>query len=809
MGSFLRDLRFAVRLLLKSPGFTVIAVLTLAVGIGANTTVFSWMEGILLRPLPEVPRQQDVRVIWGYARDGGLRSLSVPNVRDMQKSLGPLRLVASAITPANLTGGERPERIWASLITGDAFDVLQVKPALGRGFLPEEDATPNTHPVAVLGYDFWQRRFLGDPKTVGSTIQLNGHPYTVVGVAPRGFIGTEVGLKMDLWVPLAMQPQLQSGGSRLEKRGNNWLQGIVRLRSGATQAQAQAALDALAIHLEQKYPDSNDGERFRLYPFWDAPSGASGFLRPVLLVLGVMAALVLLLACANVANLLLVRALGRRKEVAIRISLGAGRGRLLAQLMTESLLLVTAAGGLGLLLAVWGSNLLLAAFPPTDAPIVPSFPIDARVVLFAAAVSLATGLVFSLAPAAQLAAPGIALTLRDEGGAVAGGRKGVLRSGLVVAQIIVSCVLLITAGLFVRSLGKADGIDPGFQARNVLLARLDIYPNGYDEPHGKAFYRQLLERLAARPGVEAVTVSTLVPLDFDNWSTSLTVDGYQAAPKEEITVSYYIVGPGYLHTLGVPLAGGRDFTAQDDERAPKAIIINQAMADKYWRGRQALGGRVTIDKKNYSVVGITRTGKYHQLSETPQPLFYIPVLQDYQSGLILHVRTAGDPLRLVDTVRSEVRALNPDIPLATVTTMRQHLRISVFSQRLAAIFLGAFGVLALLLATLGLYSVIRFTVSQRTRELGVRAALGARPGQIACLVVDQGMRLAALGMLVGVGAAFGLTRFLASQLLGVSTTDPLVFATVAVLLVAVSALASWLPAQAAAAVDPNIALRAE
>ena len=809
MGSFLRDLRFAVRLLLKSPGFAVISVLTLAVGIGANTTVFSWMEGILLRPLPGVPRQEDVRVIWGHARDGGLRSLSVPNVRDMQKSLGPLRVVASSITPANLTGGERPERVWAALITGDVFDVLQVKPALGRGFLPEEDGAPSAHPVVVLGYDFWQRRFLGDAKTVGSTIQLNGHPYTVVGVAPRGFIGTEVGLKMDLWVPLAMQPQLQSGGSRLDSRGSNWLQGLVRLQPGATQAQAQAALDALAVHLEKQYPDSNDGERFRLYHFWDAPSGASGILRPVLSVLGVMAALVLLLACANVANLLLVRALGRRKEVAIRISLGAGRGRLVAQLLTESLLLVTAAGGLGLLLATWASGLLLAAFPPTDAPVIPSFPIDGRVVVFAAIVSLVTGLLFSLAPAAQLASPGIALTLRDEGGAVAGGRKGVLRSGLVVAQLIVSCVLLITAGLFLRSLGKADGIDPGFRERNILLASLDIFPNGYDEAHGKAFYRQLMEHVAARPGVEAVTVSTLVPLDFDNWSSSLTVDGYQAAPKEEITISFFVVGPDYLHTLGIPLAGGRDFTAQDDERAPKAIIVNQAMADKYWRGRQALGGRVKIGKEQYTVVGIARTGKYHALSETPQPFFYLPVLQDYQSGMILHVRTAGDPLRLADTMRAEVRALNPDIPLVTVKTMRQHLRIAVFTQRLAATFLGGFGVLALLLATLGLYSVIRFTVSQRTRELGVRAALGARPGQIARLVVDQGMRLAGLGLIVGVGAAFGLTRLLASQLLGVSATDPLVFLTVALLLTAVSALASWLPAQAAAAVDPNVALRAE
>jgi predicted permease len=748
-------------------------------------------------------------VIWGRARDGGLRSLSVPDVRDMQKVKGPLDVVAFQMSRANLTGGERPERVWASLTTGNLFAALQVKPARGRAFLPEEDTAPNAHPVVVLAYDFWQRRFLGDPRTVGSTIQLNGHPYTVVGVAPPKFVGALVGLKMDLWIPLAMEQQISPGPSRLESRGNHWLQGLARLKPGATQAQAQAALDALAAHLGQQYPGTNDGLTFRLYRFLDEPSGASGFLRPVLSVLGIMAALVLLLACANVANLLLVRALGRRKEVAVRISLGADRGRLIAQLLTESLVLVTAAGALGLLLARWGSGLLTAVFPPTDAPILPSFPLDGRVVAFAAVVSLVTGLLFSLAPAAQLAAPGVASTLRDEGGAVAGGRKGVLRSTLVVLQIFVSCVLLIAAGLFVRSLGKADQIDPGFSARNVLLASLDLFPNGYDEPRGKGFYRELLERLKARPGVESVTLSMILPLDFDNWSSSVKVDGYQEAPKEEMTVSFFVVGPDYLRTLGIPLAAGRDFSSRDDERAPRAMIINQSMAKKYWAGRQALGGKVKVGDREYTVVGIAHDGKYHELNETPQPFFYTPVFQDYESAMVLHVRTAGDPLQMVETVRAEVRALNPDVPLAAVKTLRQHLRLSVFNQRLAAIFLGVFGILALLLATVGLYSVIRYTVSQRRRELGVRAALGARPGQIARLVVDQGMRLAVLGLLVGIAAAFGVTRFLASQLLGVSATDPVVFTAVALLLAGVSAFASWLPARAAAAVDPNIALRAE
>ena len=492
MGTVFRDLRFAVRLLLKSPGFTVVAVLTLAVGLGANITVFSWIQGVLLEPLPGVPRQGEIRVVWGSARNGDLRSLSVPDVRDMQKMQAPLDVAAYQLSRANLTGGERPERVWASLVTGNLFSVLQVKPVLGRAFLPEEDSAADAHPVTVLAYDFWQRRFLGDPHAVGSTIQLNGHAYTVVGVAPPGFIGAEVGLKMDLWVPMAMEHQVSPGESRLENRGSHWLQGLARLHPGATQAQAQAALDALALHLGQQYPDTNDGLTFHLYHFWSSPSGASGFLMPVLSVLGVMAALVLFLACANVANLLLVRALGRRKEVAIRIALGAGRGRLLAQLFTESLVLVIAAAGLGLLFARWGGGLLTAALPPVDAPVVSHFPMDGRVMAFAAALALLTGLLFSLAPAVQLAAPGVASTMRDEGGAVAGGRKGVIRSALVILQIFLSCVLLISAGLFVRSLGRATEIDPGFRARNVLLASLDLFPNGYDEARGKAFYRNLL-----------------------------------------------------------------------------------------------------------------------------------------------------------------------------------------------------------------------------------------------------------------------------------------------------------------------------
>ena len=820
MSTFLQDLRYSLRLLAKSPGFTAIAVLTLAIGLGANTTVFSWIQTMLLEPLRGVPDQDRIRIITGVSQSGDVRSMSVPDVRDIQKMDGPLSIVAFQMTSLNLTGGERPEKVWASVVTGNVFDVLEIRPVLGRAFRPEEDAAPNAHPVTVLSHAFWKRRFEGDPKIVGRTIQLNNHPYTVIGVAPPGYLGEQIGLEMDLWIPIAMQEQVIPGGSRIDERGHHWLQAMVRLRPGITQEQAQAALDTLAARLSKEYPETNDGLRFPLYRFWKSPMGPSGFLAPVLTVLGAMALLVLLLACANVANLLLVRAIGRRKEIAIRLAMGAGRGRLIRQLLTESLVLVILAGGLGVLFALWGTRLLVAFLPPIDAPLASTFGLDAKVLAFAAVLALLTGLLFSLAPALQLSAPGVASTLRDEGGSVAGGRKGFLRSSLVVAQIFLSCVLLIAAGLFVRSLGKAEEIDIGFHPGNLLLATVDVFPNGYDEARGTVFYRDLLQRLSNLPGIESATVSTLVPLDFDSWSSSLEIEGYQPAPKEEMSIGFSIVGPDYMKTLGIPLKAGRDFTfadqdpprkdgEEDAKQPPGAMIINETMAQRYWAGRQALGGRVRLWDRDWTVVGIARNGKYNELGEAPKPYFYVPEFQAYQSRMVIHVRTAGDPLKRVESLRAEVRAMDPNIPLSAVKSMDEHLRLSVFAQRLAATFLGSFGLLALLLATIGLYSVIRYTVSQRTREIGVRMALGARPGQVARLVLDQGMILAAVGLAIGLAAAFGVTRFLASQLLGVSATDPLVFVAVALLLAGVSALASYLPARVAAAVDPITALRRE
>ncbi len=493
------DLRHAVRLLARSPGFTAVAVLTLAMGLGANATVLSWIRGLLLEPLPGVPRQEELLVVSGESRSGDHRSLSIPDARSLDEDQDLARVAAFEVVPMSLTAGESPERVWGCIASGNFFDALGVRTVLGRTFRPEEDSTPKTHPVAVLAHHFWQDRFQGDPAVVGRTVHLNRLPFTVIGVAPEGFQGAQVGLRPDLWVPLAMQEMVVPGGNWIDQRGSRWLVGLARLRPGVSPEQASAAIQAVSARLERDWPDTNDGIRYRLFPFWNDPNGAAGFLKPVLAVLAAMAALVLLLACANVANLLLVRALGRRREIAVRSALGAGRGRLVRQLLAESLILALPAGILGVLLAMAGVRLLAAFIPPLDIPVAPAFRLDAQVLAFTAALTVTTGLLFGLAPAAQTSPSRIADVLRDESASTLGGRKGRARSVLVAAQVALSCLLLVAAGLFVRSLRRGGEIDTGFSTRNALLASLDLFPVGYDEARGRLFYRQALERFGC-PG---------------------------------------------------------------------------------------------------------------------------------------------------------------------------------------------------------------------------------------------------------------------------------------------------------------------
>jgi predicted permease len=806
---FPRDLRHAFRGLLRTPGFTLVVVLTLAIGIAATATVYSWARALFLAPLPGVSEQETVRIFTGRTRDGSQRSLSVPNFRDLQKSTGngelPFQIAAHGLTPVHLMEGERPERLWASIVSGNFFDVLGVRAAAGRTFLPEEDTTPDGHPVVVLSWDLWQRRFQGDPALVGRTLRLNGHPYTVVGVAPRGFHGADIGLAMDLWIPLAMQRQVVAGGDRLEQRGWGWMNVVARVAPRVADARAQAALEAVSARLAKSYPDNNEGVTFVLYRFWNEPGSDTS--RRTLIVAGGMALLVLLLACANVANLLLVRALGRRRETAIRLALGAGRGQLTRLLLAEGLALSLLAGGLAVAITTWSRRLYELLTPTVDLPVGPPPPLDARVLAFAAVVALLTGLVFSLAPALQLTNPRLAGVLRDEGTAVTGGRKGRLRNGLVVVQVALSCVLLITAGLFTRSLGQAAALDPGFSERDILLGTVDVFPNGYDEARGQSFSRELRRRLAALPGVESVSYAVQLPLSGNSNSASATIEGYQPKRDEEVNVGFNLVGPDYFETMGIPVLRGRGLTIADDERTPLVAVVNEAMARRYWPDGNAVGGKLRSLGKDLTVVGIVKNGAYRELKEEPKPLMYVPLQQLYVPGMILHVRTTGDPAALANALRAKVRELDPSLPVTDVRTMREHLRLATFEQRLLASFLGGLGAIALLLSTVGLYSVIRYAVSQRTRELGVRMALGAQPGEVARLVLGQGMVLALLGGGLGVAIAFGTGRLLANQLYGVSASDPVIFGSVLAVLAMVSAFATWLPARMAAEVDPMITLR--
>ena len=813
LARFIGDVRHALRGLARVPGFTAVAVLTLAIGIAAITTVFSWVQAVFLEPLRGVPDHTSLRLVWGRSRDAEPRGFSIPNFRDLQKACQdgdvPFDVAFFSLATVNLMEGDRPERLWVSLVSGNFFEVLRVPPAAGRTFTPDEGRAP--HPVAVLSHRLWQRRFRGDPGLVGRTIRLNGAPYTVVGVAAPDFYGADIGASADLWIPVPMEQRILGGESRWDQRGRSWMEAIARLRSGATDEQAGAALAAVSARLAAAWPEYNEGVTLHLYRFWNAPGSREP--RLALTVAGAMALLVLVLACANVANLLLVRALGRRREAAIRLALGTGRGGLIQLLLAEGLVLAVLAGVAGLLASLWSQRLFLALAPITDRPPSPPPSIDLRVLGFAAAVSLSTGVLFSLAPAFQMASPRLATVLRDEGGAVSGGRKSRLRGALVVTQVALACVLLISAGLFARSLQAASRLDPGFSARRVLLASLDVFPNGYDEARGRTFYRELLRRLATLPGVESATAAMQLPLSGRFSSTSVEIAGYVPKPEEEMSVGYNIVGPRYFETMGIDVLQGRGIDRQDDERATAVVVINETMARRYWVQDGPLGNAIgsTIRWRNreLTVVGIVRDGDYRRLREDPRPFLYFPLLQSYLSGTILHVRTVGDPEELAGAVRAEVRRLDPALPLSGVQTLEEHLRLATFAPRLLATFLGGLGTIALLLSTVGLYNVIRTAVSQRTREIGVRMALGAQPTEVARLVLGQGLLLALLGAGLGLAAAFAASRLLASQLYGVSATDPVVFTAVVALLAAVSALASWLPARRAAAVDPMVALRGE
>jgi predicted permease len=811
MGKLIQDVRYGLRMLAKSPGTTAMAVLTLALGIGANTTIFSWVRALLLEPLPAAREAQHLAVVSLTSPDGSETSLSYPDYVDYRDRNAVLEgLTAYDLQAVNLGGGDKPERLWGMIVSGNYFDVLGVSPRPGRGFLPDEDKEPGAHPVAVISHGLWQRRFGGDPALVGRDVTLNNHPFKIVGIAPPDFHGNYPGLSLDVWVPLMMQNVVVPGADRLKMRGNHWLDGTVRLKPGVSRQQAQAEMTALADRLGQERGSApGRSPRFGLIPL--GRSGAGEILGPVLFALLGVVTVVLLIACANIANLMLAKASQRRREAAVRLALGASRARLVRQFLTESVMLSLLGGAAGLLMTQWTSGLLLLLVPPTEFPVSFTIPLDGKIFLFSLVVSLATGILFGLAPALQASAADPSPAMKgDESPAGRHRGRARLRGALVVAQVSLSLILLVCGGLFLRSFDRARRFDTGFTAKGVLLASLDLFPSGYDVERGRALYRQILERMPSLPGVESVSLGRKIPLSFQGTSSnSLVVEGYTPAKDEEAWAFYNVVAPGYFRTLRVPLAEGRDFEASDGEQAQLVTIVNESFARRYWKGQDAVGRRIQYGEDWVTVIGVARDEKYHKLDEAPAPYMFLSVPQFYRPDMTLHLRVKGDPMALAPAVQREILALDAGLPVFSVRTLEASVGAARMPQRLGGLLLGSFGTLALLLASVGLYGVMAFSVSQRFREVGIRMAVGATPGDILRMILGQGMLLAGIGVALGLAGSIVAGRLLADLLFGVSALDPLTILGVPALLSAVALLACYLPARRATRVEPSAALRTE
>jgi predicted permease len=703
--------------------------------------------------------------------------------------------------------GDRPERVWGALVGGEFFEVLGVGAALGRTFLPEEGLTPGSHPVVVVGHSFWRQRLGGDPGVLGQPLTINGRAFTVVGVVAPSFRGGEAAFGLDLYLPMMMQ-QAVVAGNRLEARGDGWLEVVGRLAPGATLAQAQAGLDVLAARLAAEYP-TNAGRGMAAFPLWRAPGSASGTLAPVLAVLAGLVSVVLLIACVNIASLLLARAAAREREVAVRLAVGASRGRLVRQLLTESVLLGLAGGLAGIAMAVVSSRALVALLPPTPFPIEVRTGISLALLGFGTLLSMLTGILFGLAPALQATRSDLVAGLKQSSGALGGGRRPArLRQAMVVGQLALSMLLLVAAGLFLRTLWNARALDPGYAEDRGVLASLDLQPGGYEGEAGRAFHRELLRRVEALPGVRAASLATHVPLSLGGGSdTNGTIEGYELRENEHMVLFYNRVSPGYFDTLGVALVEGRGIDERDTAEAPGVAVVNETMARRYWPEGRALGGRLTLGRRTLEVVGIARDGRYLTLDEEPRNYMYLPLSQFWRPETTLQVATAVDPRSVLGSLHQTVAALDPELPLFDVRTLAEHRELAVYLQELTATLLGCFGLLALALAAVGVYGVVAQSVSRRTQEIGVRMALGASRGEILRLVLRQGLGLVAVGLLLGGVAALAVAPLFASQLVGVGAADPASFVATAVVLAAAALAACAVPARRGAAVEPVVALR--
>ena len=812
MGDLVQDLRYAVRMLVKNPMFTAAAVLTLALGIGMNATVFSAVRGILLQPLPgtEAPdRLVQMYRVWGGIEYG---SNSIPHYQDVRDRTGDVfeSVAAWAFTPVAVSGQGETERTMAMMVSANFFQTFGAQPELGRVFIPgEEDRGPGAHPVIVLGYGYWQSRFGGDPAVLGRTVSVNGHPFEVVGVAGRDFKGPVNFADVPVYAPIMMQREVAPCCDYLEIRGNNSFNVVARLRDGVTVERAQEAMDALLVQFKEELPDQYDtqlGTRIvfqseaGIHPsFSKASMGMSAVMMAVV-------ALLLLIACVNVANLFLARARDRRQEIALRLSLGAGRGRVVRQLLTESVVFSLVAGLAAVGLALVATRGLVAFRPPMDGPWDMDVGLDGTVLLFTGVISVAAGIVFGMAPALQATRAETMAAVKGDAGRVGRSR---MSSALVVAQVALSLMLLVGSGLFLRSLQSATRVDPGFdEPRNLVVASMDPALQGYDDEEGRALVDRIVQEVEGLAEVDRAGTVSWLPLGLNNSDRGIAIPGYTFAEDERRSISYTNVTEGYLEAMGVDILEGRGFLRTDDADAPPVIVVNRTFAERYWPGESALG-KIVETAGERQVIGVVETGKYASLGEEPTPFMFLPARQRPPSMVTLVARTRTAPGDVLGRIRGIVRDLDPDLPLYDVRTLEDHMGIALLPARLGGSVLGLFGVLGMLLAAVGIYGVMAYSVSQRKREMGIRVALGAGRRDVEGMVLLQGLRLAGLGTVLGlVGAALG-GRLVQSLLYGVDALDPVAFTVVPALLVGVAALAVWLPARRASRGDPVTALRSQ
>ncbi len=814
MSTLLRDIRYALRTLARSPGFTAVAVLTIGIGIGASTTIFSWMRSLMLNPLPGAAQTERIVAVENTAADGEPLTSSYLDFRDYRDNLRLVNSVTARVGNVFSVGdAPRTSQVWGELVSGNFFDLLGVQPEAGRFFSgAERDDAQNAHAVVVISHSYWKAHYHTDPTTIGSSVRINQTLFTIIGVTPEGFHGTRSGLDYEMWMPLTMYGQLTHTGTWMlrDRNTRNYMM-MARLAPGVSIEQARGEVQALANRMAVADADSNRGVGATVLPLWQSHFGTQSILLTPIAILMGASGVVLLIVCANLANLLLARATGRLKEFSIRLALGARPVRLTQQLLTETLLMAVGGSLCGLLLASLLGGALRWLLPGVSRPTMLQPPLDGQVLAFTIALAFVVAILAGLVPALHATHANINEVLKEGGrSATSSAQSHSLRGLLVISEVALAVIALVGAGLFLKSFQTARAMDPGFSPEGVALAQFDFSTANYDAQQTDTFCRRLREQLEQQPGVTSVSYDDSVPLGFSggNWE-SLEVEGYVPAANENMKIYRDLISPGFFESMKIPLVEGRDFDLRDDPKALKVMIVNQEFVRRFMANRSVIGRKVHGWGEWFTIVGVAKDSKYHRVNENPQPYFYIPIRQIFRPeyGLTFHVRTSGSVSEAIAAVRRESAAIDPSLTIFGAEPMTEYVAASLFGAKIAASLLSVLSGLGLVLAAVGLYSVMAYSVGQRTSEIGIRVTLGAQPGDIMRLVIRQGISFALIGLVVGSLAAVGLARVVSAMLVGVSPAEPVVYVGASAFTVLVTLVAAALPAWRAIRVDPAVALR--